>query len=420
MRNSAVQGVAAGPEARNPSPMLEYEAARDRLLGSLPPPHPGSVRLRELADSSTPRFLAAEIRSPIALPGVDNSAMDGYAVRASDTRLPNAILRIVGAVAAGSMPDFHVGPGQAARIFTGAPMPPGADSVLMQEDAAPDPSSPGTIKVLDSVKPWENVRFAGEDVRSGSIVGRPGDALVASRVALLSAVGLDEVPAFRAPRVALLATGSELAIPGSTPRPGTIHESNRLPLEMLVRSAGGLVVGSEIVPDDAARIVAAIRRLAEGADVILTIGGASVGDHDLVKPSAIEAGFEIDFWQLAMKPGKPFFVGNRGDMRLLGVPGNPVAAFVTTVLMVLPAIRRLAGARDPLPPTFPVVLGESLSNPEGRRHFMRVSIARDGTARSAGVQASHALASLAESEGLVAVPPRTTLDAGTRVDAIRW
>ena len=193
-----------------------------------------------------------------------------------------------------------------------------------------------------------------------------------------------------------------------------------LPLEMLVRSAGGLVVGSEIVADDAGLIVAAIRRLAECADLVLTIGGASVGDHDLVKPSAVEAGFEIDFWRLSMKPGKPFFVGHRGDVRLLGVPGNLVAAFVTTVLMVLPAIRSLAGARDPLPPTVPVVLGETLSNPDGRRHFVRVAIARDGTARSAGVQASHALASLAESDGLVAVPPRTTLDAGARVAAIRW
>ncbi|KAB2675264.1 MAG: molybdopterin molybdotransferase MoeA [Verrucomicrobia bacterium] len=400
--------------------MLEYEVALDRLLASLAPASPVSLPIHALANGPAPRFLAADLTSPVPLPLADNSAMDGYAVRAADTRSPHATLQLVGSIAAGSVPSCFVGPGQAARIFTGAPLPPGADAVVMQEDTETDPARPGTVRILDPAKPWENVRFAGEDVRLGAIVGRVGDPLSPTRLALLGATGLREVPVFPQPRVALIATGSELAAPGAAPRPGSIHESNLLPLELLVRSAGGLPVASAIVPDDRNLLADAIRRAADIADIVLTIGGASVGEHDLVKPCAVDAGFEIDFWKLALKPGKPFFVGRRGNVHLLGVPGNPVSAFVTTVLMVQPAVRRLAGARDPRPPTSPAFLGAALSNPDGRRHFVRVAVDRDGTARSAGVQASHALASLAQADGLVDVPPRTTLAAGQRIDAIRW
>lgn len=401
--------------------MLEYEAARERLLAAITPGAPVPLELHELAGADGPRFLAADLASPVDLPLADNSAMDGFAVRAADTRAPGAVLRVVGSIAAGSVPSCFVGPGEAARIFTGAPMPAGADAVIMQEDTAPDPSGPAhAIRILDPVKPWENVRFAGEDVRAGAGIGHAGDALTASRLALLGATGIRRVPVFPRPRVALVATGSELAEPGAPVRPGTIHESNRLPLSLLARAAGAVVVSSEIIPDDRALTTAALRRAADAADVVLTIGGASVGEHDLVKPCALEAGFGIDFWKLALKPGKPFFVGRRGHVHLLGVPGNPVSAFVTAVLLVQPALRRLAGARDPLPPTSPAFLAQPLSNPDGRRHFVRVAVDRAGNARSAGVQASHALASLAEADALVDVPPRTTLAAGQRVDVIRW
>ena len=400
--------------------MLEYEEARDRLLADLAP---GPARWRPTRDFASvpgPCFLAGDLFSTGALPPADNSSMDGYAVRALDTATVPALLEVVGHIAAGSVSPISLAPGQAMRIFTGAPLPRGADAVVMQEDTETDPAGPGKVRILDPVKPWENVRFAGEDVKAGLKIAMMGDLLTPGRLALIAALGIPSIPFHSAPRVALLGTGSELSAGGVPLLPGQIHESNLLPLQILVRAAGGLPVLAETVRDDPALTLAAIQRAAGCADVVLTIGGASVGDHDLVKAAAIEAGFTIDFWKVSLKPGKPFFRGRRGEVHLFGVPGNPVSAFVTTVLLVQPALRRLAGATDPLPPTVPGILAAPLSNPDGRRHFMRVTLARDGTVRSAGIQASHILGSLAQADGLVDVPPSFVLPEGAHVTVILW
>jgi molybdopterin molybdotransferase len=400
--------------------MLAYEDALHQLLDALVPLPRETLSLADAVRSSSPRYLAEFLFSPAPLPAVDNSSMDGYAVRSSDTRPPRAKIEVIGELAAGTPAALPVGPGQAIRIFTGAPLPPGADAVLQQEDAIELPGPPRRIAVLDPVKPWENVRLAGEDVREGDPLSFPGMHLSLGQIALLSALGWTEVTVTAAPRVALIATGSELIPAGEPLRPGKLYESNRLPLQALVQSAGGRVVSSVLVPDDPAATVAALEHAASVADVILSIGGASVGEHDLVKSAALTAGFSLDFWKLALKPGKPFFKGHRGTVHLLGVPGNPVSAFVTTVLLVQPALRRLAGAREVGPPIILAELAQPLSNPDGRRHFMRVCWDLQGRIKSAGLQASHRLASLAVAGGLVDVPPHTDLRGGSRVRVIHW
>ncbi len=401
--------------------MISLEEALARLLAGLKP-NP-SVPFPLLNPSGprpapTPRFLASDLTCPLALPPFDNSAVDGYAVRAADTSTLPAILRITGESAAGQPTPPALQAGQAVRIFTGAPIPPGADAVIMQEDCETD--SNGTVAILDPVKPWENIRFAGEDIRSGTRIGRAGQLLTPQLLALLQSAGLDSIPVHTPATVALVGCGSELRPPGQPLPPGCIHESNLGPLSWLIAGSGAQVIHSSHVPDDPDATRAALELAASSAQVIVTVGGASVGDHDLIKEAAIAIGFDLDFWRIAMKPGKPFFCGRRDRTYLLGLPGNPVAAFVTTVLLVLPALRQLAGATDTTAPTQPGILTTPLTNPDRRRHFIRVQLDPDGSVRSTGTQASHILSSLAEANGLVDVPPQTTLAAGTVVRVVRW
>lgn len=406
--------------------MLPLEEARRRILEPLLPGTPSPERLAGLlppTGSLRPRFCASEVRSPVQLPAFDNSSVDGYAVRAADTASP-APLRLRGRIAAGNAPEtVPLQPGEAIRIFTGAPLPPGADAVAMQEDCQAEPGNPAaTVRVLEPVKPWENVRFAGEDVRIGEPLLHPGDLLTPGALALLLASGVAEVPLHPAPTVRLIATGDELRPAGTPLPPGCIHESNLGPLALLLESAGARVLGADPVADEASRIRHALENAGE-ADVIVTVGGASVGEHDLVKACVRELGFQLDLWRIDMKPGKPFFAAVRSTpertTRLYGLPGNPVSALVTATLLVLPAIRKLAGARRLLPDSFPGTLAEPLSNPGSRRHFMRVQVEADGSLRSAGTQASHVLSSFARAHGLVDVPAGTTIPAGTPVSVLR-
>lgn len=405
--------------------MLPYEEALARLLGHLHPNpgQPHSIASLAAPDAPhRPQWLSADIQAPISLPPFDNAAVDGYAVRAADT-LPKegqpALLKIVGQSAAGTARPPAVEAGQAARIFTGAPLPPGADAVVMQEDC--DADQEGTVAILEAAKPWEGVRFKGEDIQAGAAVGRVGDLLTPQRLGLLMAAGIQEIPLHRTPTVFLLGTGSELVPPGhGALAPGQIHESNLGPLARLAEAAGAHVLGARILPDDPRLIRDALEHAASQAQVLVTAGGASVGDHDHLRNVAIEAGFRIDLWKLALKPGKPFFAGQRDPTLLLGVPGNPVSAFVTTVLLVLPVLRQLAGCPNPAPPSQPGVLAAPLANPDGRRHFMRARLDPDGSLHPTAPQASHILSSLAPANALVDVPPKTVLDPGTRVRAILW
>ena len=394
----------------------ELEEVRDELLAGLVPT---GIEVLSLADAEG-FYLAESPRSLVSLPPFDNSAMDGYAIRAADVRTVPASLTLIGNAAAGGWFEGTVGPGQAVRIFTGAPLPPGADAVVMQEDTGLDPGDPGRVVIRDGVKPWENIRFRGEDIGANAALRPAGSRLDAASLALLAASGVATVAVHRRPRVHVLVTGNELARIGDPLRPGQIYESNALMLASLVRSAGGVPQSPAPVPDDLPRVRAALREAIDDSDLVLTAGGASVGDYDLVRQALVDLGGAVDDWRIALKPGKPFIRGRLEGRPVLGVPGNPVSAFVTTVLLVLPALRRLQGAGDVLPSTTPGILGEPLSNPESRRHFIRVISAPDGRVRPSGPQASHRLASLAAANGLLDLPPRSQLMEGSPVQVIRW
>ena len=400
--------------------MLELEEALPRILALMP-----AVRreIVPLADARG-RVCFAPVTAPIALPPFDNSAMDGYAVRAADVagataENPNH-LRLIGRTAAGDVFGGEVTAGTCVRVFTGSPLPRGADAVVMQEDTRGDTAGVDQIAFLDSAKPWENVRFAGEDVKAGTLVARAGERISTGRATLLAALGVAEIAVGARPRVGLLATGSELREAGDTLAPGQIFESNRLGLATFVAQAGGCPGRFPLVPDTLAGTRAALAEAFSECDVVVTSGGVSVGEFDFVKDAFTALGGELNFWKVAIRPGKPFVFGRLGNKFLFGVPGNPVSAMVTFFLLVRPALLRWQGATEIAPPGHPGTLAEALSNRGERRHFVRVTVATDGAVRPAGVQASHFLSSMAEAHGLVDVPPQTTLAAGETVRVLRW
>jgi molybdopterin molybdotransferase len=402
--------------------MLELEDALERILAATPPPQLESLRLPD-ADR---RVLGETITAPEDLPPFENSAVDGYAVRAADVAAARpeqpVRLRLVSRLAAGQFPTAPVGPGECARIFTGSPVPPGADAVVMQEVAQPDPAEPGCIVIRESVTPGENVRHRGEDVPRGRVLAQAGERLTPFKLALLSAAGVAQVRVGRRPRVALLATGSELCEPGAVSElpPGHIFESNRTALAALVARAGGVPRVLPLVPDAPDALATAMQRALNECDILVTSGGVSVGEFDYVKAVFEQLGGVLTFWKIAMKPGRPFVFGRRGGTLLFGLPGNPVSALVTFWLLVRPALWRWQGAREVAPPSCPGELAEPLVNDDARRHFVRVRVEANGCVVPAGRQASHLLHSLAASDGLVEVPPRTTLPKGARVRVLRW
>ena len=402
--------------------MLELEEALQKTLAALPAPVAGRVSLRDAHH----RALGEAIHSSIDLPPFDNSAMDGYAVRAADvaSAKPEAPvrLRVIGRVAAGEAFRAELTGGECVRLFTGSPLPAGADAVVMQEDTRASTTHPDEILILDAARPGEHVRRRGEDVTRGAMLADSGDVLTTGKIALLAATGVSEVLAGRQPVVGMLATGSELreAPASSELLPGQIFESNRLALALLVTRAGGQAKIFPVVPDTLEATRAALERAFAECDVVLTSGGVSVGELDFVKSAFEQLGGELQFWKVAIRPGKPFVFGRRGGKFLFGLPGNPVSAFVTFLLLVRPALLRWQGARDAALPAHPGVLAEPLTNPGDRRHFMRVCVDSSGKIFSAGRQASHALGSLALANGLVDVPPQTTLAAGTTVSVMRW
>ena len=400
--------------------MLELEDALARILSAIPAPAAETIPPAQ-ADG---RVLADTVRSAVALPPFDNSAMDGYAVRAASVRSARADapvrLRLAGKVAAGHVFGGELEERACIRVFTGSPLPRGADAVVMQEDTRVEPGQPEEVLVLDAVQVGENVRLAGEDVNLGAVVAAAGDMLGPGAVSLLAAAGLTGVRVGRAPVVAVLATGSELREPGLPLGPGQIYESNRAGLAALARRAGARTVVCPLVAD----VLADTRQAIEGAfrdcDILVSSGGVSVGEMDFVKRAFEEIGGEMQFWKIAIKPGRPFAFGRQGEKLFFGLPGNPVSAHVTFLLLVRPALLRWQGARDVSLPAHPGVLAEPLVNSGPRRHFMRVKVERDGTVRSAGAQASHLLASLAGANGLVDVPPHTSLARGATVPVLWW
>jgi molybdopterin molybdotransferase len=409
--------------------MLEYEEALTRVIAAVPAAKSERIGLAE-ADG---RIVAEQILSPIDLPPFDNSAMDGYAVRAADVAAAKpespVHLHLVGRVAAGENFSGEVTAGTCVRVFTGSPLPKGAEAVVMQEDTKVDPATPNEVVVLDGVKPWENVRFHGEDVKRGACLAAKGDLLTVGRVALLAATGCAEVQVSRQPIVGIVATGSELREPGQSLAPGQIYESNRLAIAGLVRKAGGIPRIYSLVTDVLETTRFALSNAFKECNIVVTSGGVSVGEMDFVKQAVAELGGELQFWKVAIKPGRPFVFGrvpafkqlSTPDHKLFfGLPGNPVSAFVTFLLLVRPAILGWQGASNIDLVKHPAILAEPMENQGERRHFMRVRISPDGKVRSAGFQASHILSALAAANGLVDVPPGSTLTMGTTVQVLGW
>jgi molybdopterin molybdotransferase len=400
--------------------MLELEAALDRILAALPPPVPEKVLLTDAHH----RILAEQILSPLDLPGFDNSAMDGYAVRAADAQTASVAtpvtLQLRGRVTAGEAFAGEVNSGDCVRIFTGAPLPRGADAVIMQEDSRTDAAAPGFVQFVDAVKPWENIRFRGEDLKRGAVLGEPADIINAGRLALFAAAGLERIAVGRRPVTGLLATGSELLEAGQPAAAGKIYESNRAGLAALAAQAGAEAKIFPIVRDTLPDTRIALEAALQSCDVLVTCGGVSVGETDFIKDAFTQLGGTLDFWKVAIRPGRPFAFGRCGEKFLLALPGNPVSAFVTFLLLVRPALARWQGARDISLPVRRGILSEPLANPGDRRHFTRVFMDADGATRSAGAQASHVLNSLAAANGLVDVPPQATLPAGAAINVLCW
>jgi molybdopterin molybdotransferase len=399
--------------------MLTYEAALDHVLATMPPVRPEKIPVAEAAR----RFLAEAVTSSLDLPPFDNSAMDGYAVRAADVAAARPdqpiALRVLGQIGAGEVFPGNVGVQTCVRLFTGTPLPAGADAVVMQEDTHSSPDQPDRVQILDRVRPWENIRLRGEDVKTGAVIATPGTRLGAGHLNLLAAVGTASVRVARRPRVGVLATGSELRPPGKPLAPGQIHESNRAMLGALLAEAGAEARTYPLVPDSLARTRTALQRAFADCDAVVTTGGASVGKLDFVKAAFAELGGSQEFWKVAIKPGKPFIFGTLAGKFLFGLPGNPVSAFVTFLLLVRPALLRWQGAAHLGLPVHPGTLAEPLVNRGDRRHFVRVRVDDAGLVHSAGTQASHMLHSLASANGLVDVPPETTWAAGTTVRVLR-
>jgi len=397
--------------------MLEVEEAQQRIISAIQPLAAETVSLREAAG----RVLAQSLAAPISLPPFDNSAMDGYALRAADVSQARAdksiSLKCIGAVAAGATFDKNVETKTCVRLFTGSPLPSGADAVVMQEDTR---ASGDSIEVLDAVKPWENVRLAGEDVKHGATIACAGERLNAARLALLGALGIENVSVARRPVVGILGTGNELVEPGQPLAPGKIYESNRVAIAALLTQFGAAPRVFPLVRDTLDATRAALEKTFRECDAVVTTGGVSVGEHDFVKAAFEAMGGTLEFWKVSMRPGRPFVFGRFGEKFLFGLPGNPVSAFVTCLLLVRPAILKMQGAKDLSLPAHPGVLAEPMQNRGARRHFTRVCVDAAGQVRSAGVQASHALSSLALANGLVSVPPETSWAAGTSVEVLRW
>lgn len=324
--------------------MLELEEALARILAAIPTPVSEQISLSQAYG----RILTQPVLAPMDLPPFDNSAMDGYAVRAADLASATAEapvqLRVLGRVAAGESFAGHVVSGGCVRLFTGSPLPKGADAVVMQEDTHPAAAETGEILVLDTVRPWENVRFAGEDAKRGALLAEAGSRITSSRLGLLAAAGLAHLAVGRSPRVGLLATGSELREPGQSLGPGQIYESNRLALTPLLRRCGAVPRVWPLVRDDLAVTRVAIEQAFAECDAVVTSGGVSVGEMDFVKRALADQGGELQFWKVSMKPGRPFVFGRWQEKFLFGLPGNPVSAIVAFLMLVRPALLQIGRA----------------------------------------------------------------------------
>ncbi|OLC16627.1 MAG: hypothetical protein AUH29_04720 [Candidatus Rokubacteria bacterium 13_1_40CM_69_27] len=377
--------------------MISVRDGQNRILAQVTQRTP--PELVPLADARD-RVLWEAARAPFDVPPTDNSAVDGYAVSSADIPATDTReLSVVADLPAGSVFDGVVQPGQAIRIMTGAPMPPGPDTVYPQESV----ERVGDRIRVPPIARGANVRRRGEDVASGTIVIEAGAVLRPQELGLLASLGQRHLLVSQPPRVALLSTGDEVAEPGATRKPGQIYDANRFTLRGLSEQCGGVVTDLGIVPDQRDLLRTRLLEAAEVADLVITSGGVSVGAYDLVKEVLGEIG-GIDFWQVAMQPGRPLAVGRIGRAHFFGLPGNPVASMLTFLLFVRPAIFTLAGRRRVLPETWPARAAEPMRKKAGRREFKRgiLRFDRGGwEVRTTGPQGSGILSSMVAGNCLI-------------------
>jgi molybdopterin molybdotransferase len=373
-------------------------------------------------DSAYKRILAHDLAALRTQPPDAMSAMDGYAVHAADAARAGARLKVIGEIAAGRPFDRIVGPGEAARIFTGGVIPDGADAVIIQEDTVVES---GGITVTEAAVAGRHIRRAGVDFRQGDILLKAGSELSDRDLSLAASMNYPLLPVRRRPKVALLATGDELVMPGATPGPGQIVYSNGYALRALARAEGADVIDLGIAADTLEATTSGIRRAGDvGADILITTGGASVGDHDLVKQALDAEGVAMAFWRIAMRPGKPLMHGRLGAMRVIGLPGNPVSSYVCAFLFLVPLIRKLCGRLTIHHATESALLGRDIAANDQREDYLRARLTtrNDGALIVTPVdhQDSSLLGNLAAAQALLIRPPfASAAKAGSSCNILR-
>ena len=401
-------------------PLKSLDEAMAALLGHAQPALATELVSTFDADG---RVLAQDVVSALQVPAADNSAMDGYAVRSADV-LAGAALPVSQRIAAGNA-GAPLQPGTAARIFTGAPVPLGADAIVMQEDCEALDGGQVRINVVPPGGQW--IRRAGEDITRGAVVLPAGTRLTPAELGLAASIGMHQLQVARRPRVALFSTGDELVMPGDVPpeqmRPGAIYNSNRFFLRAMLLRLGCEVSDFGIVPDKREATIAALQKASEQHDLILTSGGVSVGEEDHIKP-AVQALGTLDLWQIAMKPGKPFAYGqiprDGGAAHFIGLPGNPVSSFLTFALLVRPFVLRLQGVSAVAPQTIAARADFTWPRADKRREFLRVRHNAAGGLDLFGNQSSGVLTSAAWGDGVVDNPAGRTIAAGDTVQYIAF
>lgn len=391
--------------------LLPVDEALSRILGAAIRTDTETVLLGDAGG----RVLANDLYAKRQQPPFAASAMDGYAVRAADIAHVPVTLKLIGQSAAGHAFQGSLSTGEAVRIFTGAPVPAGADSVVIQENTI---ASGSEVEIRETITLGKNIRKAGLDFEEGDLLLKNGRALDPSALALAAAANYPAVPVYRRPKVAILATGDELVNPGEAFRPDQIIASNTFGLAEIIRQAGGLPLDLGIAEDRLEALNGAIdRALTAKADILVTLGGASVGDHDLVQPALTAKGMKLDFWKIALRPGKPLMFGQLNDMNILGLPGNPVSSLICGHIFLVPLIRSMLGLTHN-PNLRAAILGRDMDTNDQRQDYVRATLARnpDGTltAMPFALQDSSMLKFLSDAECLIIREPHApALTAGS-------
>jgi molybdopterin molybdotransferase len=398
--------------------MISVDEARRRILEAFAPLPAETVSIAEALG----RVLAEDVAARVTQPFAAVSAMDGYAVRGADVGSTPAVLTEVGSMPAGASHAGTIGPGECVRIFTGAPLPDGADTIVIQEDTTRDGPA---ITVTEATAPGTYVRPAGLDFAAGQVLLAAGRPMTARDVGLAAAMNVPWVRVVRRPRVAILATGDEIVLPGDPIGPNQIASSNGPALSAFVAACGGTALNLGIARDDRESLTAMAAN-AHGADLLITTGGASVGEHDLIREVLGDVGLELDFWKIAMRPGKPLMFGRIGATPMLGLPGNPVSSMVCALLFGRPILQRLLGLpTDRDGPAETAILGRALPANDRRQDYLRSRLSRDDAGRLVATpwdrQDSSMMSLLAHADCLVVRPPQApAVDAGDPVEIVRF